>query len=66
MTPTMISTPIGFSSAPIPRSSKNTVSACITPPLRLMSLAGTTMAMARLPRIDSVATTTEANVTATG
>ena len=66
ITPTMTSTPIGLMAHSMSRSSKKTVRACITPPLRLMSFFGTTTAMARLPRIERVATTTPATPTAAG
>ncbi len=66
ITPTITSTPMGLIAQLMPRSSKKTVRACITPPLRLMSFTGTTTAMARLPRIERVATTPPASPTAAG
>ena len=65
-TPMITSTPNGLSSEEMPSLAKKMDTACMIPPASWICLAGTTIAIATLPRTDSDATVAAAIRTARG
>ena len=65
-TPMITSTPKGRSAEEMPSLAKKIDTACMIPPASWICLAGTTIAMATLPRMDSDATVTAATRTDPG